>query len=567
MNLRIATVSLAVLSFLSTSGLVFSQPPPPPPPPPAIPPLPPVQAPPGNAITTTKANLGKALFWDEQLSSTGTVSCGTCHVPSKGGSDPRSIIGVTRNPGFDNVFGNADDVTGSPGVIYNNAAGTYPWHSVFGLGAQVTGRKAPSVINAALAPVLFWDGRADPVFNDPLTNAIVLTNGAALETQVVSPPTNTGEMACIGRTWTDIATNIAAARPLALSPSVPAALTTYINNRTYPALFQEAFGSAGVIPARIAMAIATYERTLYSNQAPIDSFIAGQNVLNASELRGMALFGQIDCAACHTGGGFSDGQFHYIGVRPNTEDSGHFGVTANADDRGAFKTPSLRNVSLRPPYMHTGRFATLADVVEFYNRGGDFNAANKDPRVRPRNLTAQQKTDLVAFLNTFTDPRVAAETAPFDHPTLFAGSSRAAQLLSTGMAGAGGMIPEVIAIEPPIAGNPSFTVGVTKALGGAQAVLVIDATDPGPDAAYPATAALTRTTVTMLGSGAGNGYGSYSVQIPSDQSWVGRELYGRWFVADSAAVGHVAASKAFKIAIFGIGTTATATGPMGFVTY
>src|SRR5689334_16213109 len=97
------------------------------PPPPPLGPLPPPPVPPGNPITTAKANLGKTLFWDEQLSSSRTVACGTCHRAETGGSDPRSVNGTASatNPGPDGILGNADDLTGSPGVVQAVAGGAY----------------------------------------------------------------------------------------------------------------------------------------------------------------------------------------------------------------------------------------------------------------------------------------------------------------------------------------------------------------------------------------------------------------------------------------------------------
>ncbi|HZH34706.1 MAG TPA: cytochrome c peroxidase, partial [Pyrinomonadaceae bacterium] len=111
-------------------------------------PLNPPPAPPGNPVTAAKVYLGKALFWDEQLSSTRTVSCGTCHHAGEGGSDPRIIVGNSRstNPGADNVFNTPDDVYGSPGVPANNAAGAYTWSTIYGIKEQVTGRKPQSYL-------------------------------------------------------------------------------------------------------------------------------------------------------------------------------------------------------------------------------------------------------------------------------------------------------------------------------------------------------------------------------------------------------------------------------------
>lgn len=511
---------------------------------------PPVPA--GNPITTAKTNLGKALFWDEQLSATRTVACGTCHFASNGGADTRSASKAARsvNPGLDGVFGTADDVIGSMGVPLNLANGTLQWSANFGLKEQVTGRRSMSVVNAAYSNSLFWDGRATSVFRDPLTNDIVLAAGAALESQILGPPVNATEMGHTTRDWNDVAQRIVASKPLVLSPAVPAALTSWISGRSYPELFTEAFGSAEVTPARIAMAIATYERTLYSDQAPID---VNPGSLTAAEARGQQLFGQNDCVACHGGPLFTDNQFHNTGIRPSAEDQGQFVVTGNQNDLAKFRTPSLRNVELRAPYMHNGRFATLEDVVEFYNRGGDVNAPNIERnRIRPRNLTAQQKADLVAFLKRpLTDPRVAAETAPFDRPMLYSESVRVPQITGVGTAGAGGQIPQVTALAPPLVGNPNFTVGVSNALGGAQAVLVIDKADPGAVNTIPATASLARVTVPLSGTGAGNGYGSASLTIPNDPALVGATLYGRWFVSDASAVGGVAVSPAFQMTIFG----------------
>src|SRR5262249_48968763 len=155
-------------------------------------------------------------------------------------------------------------------------------------------------------------------------------------------------------------------------------------------------------------------------------------------------------------------------------------VTGNANNIGEFRTPTLRNVGLRGPYFHDGHFATLEEVVDFYNRGGDFNAPNIDHNlIRPLDLSPQQRSDLVAFLRgALTDPGVALGASPFDGPILYTESNRVPQITGNGTQGAGGNIPQVTAIEPPLVGNPSFTVGVSNALGGAQAVLVINSADP-----------------------------------------------------------------------------------------
>ncbi|MBC7911861.1 MAG: VCBS repeat-containing protein, partial [Pyrinomonadaceae bacterium] len=523
-----------------------------------VPPLNPPPVPPGNPVTATKAYLGKALFWDEQLSSTRTVSCGTCHFASKGGSDPRSIVNNARatNPGADNLFSTADDVFGSPGVPTNNADGTYSWSLIYGFKEQVTGRKAKSYIDAGYAPVLFWDGRATGTFTDPISGAVVLPNGGALESQVLGPPLSSTEMAHGGRNWNEVASRVSISKPLALSPSMPAPLSAWIGGRSYPELFTEAFGTPDVTPARIALAIATFERTLYSDRTPFDATVSGIPVLTQAEQRGRNVFNTNGCNVCHGGSVFSDNAFHYIGLRPQAEDPGRFAVTGNVNDLGEFRTPSLRNVELRAPYMHNGRFGTLEEVVEFYNRGGDFTAPNLNNNlIRPRNLTTQQKADLVAFLKRpLTDPRVVAELSQFSRPVLYTESNRVPLLTGTGTTGSGGGVPQVTAIEPPLLGNPNFTVAVSNALGGAQAVLVIHSSDPGT-VAIPANGALARVSVQLSGSGAEQGRGSVSLAIPNNPALLGQTFFGRWYVTDPSGAGGIAVSQAFRITIFGEATS------------
>jgi cytochrome c peroxidase len=522
-------------------------------------PLNPPPAPPGNQITATKAALGKALFWDEQLSSTRTVACGTCHFSNHGGSDARSIVNSPRatNPGADLVLNSADDVFGSPGVPSSTGSGSFNWDATFGFREQVTGRKSKSYIDAGFAQLLFWDGRATGIFTDPLTGSIVLPNGGALESQVLGPPVNATEMAHSGRDWVQVAARLTESKPLALSPSVPAGLATWIGGRTYSELFNEAFGTPEVTPVRIALAIATFERTLYSDRTPFDAAVQGITPLSPSAQRGQGVFNGNQCAVCHAGNLFSDNAFHYIGLRPQGEDPGRFAVTGNQQNRGEFRTPSLRNVELRGPYFHNGRFATLEDVVEFYNRGGDFTAPNFPAGlIRPRNLNAGQKADLVNFLKSLTDPRVAASASQFSRPVLYSESDRVPQLVGTGVAGTGGSTPQVFAIEPSLAGNPQFAVGVSNALGGSQAVLVINSTDPGTGPGIPATGSFARVVVSLGGSGAGGGWGSAVLAIPTTPAMVGATFFGRWYVTDPGAPGGVAVSQAFRFTVFGEATTA-----------
>lgn len=532
-------------------------------------PIPPLEAPPvppANPITASKVYLGKALFWDEQLSSTRTVSCGTCHTAGGGGDDlrARNQPAISTNPGPDLFFGNADDVIASRGVPAVNADGSYALSPQFGLKEQVTGRSSVSYLNAGYSPNLFWDGRAIGTFRDPITNAVVIQNGGALESQIVGPPTNSTEMAHAGRDWNMVAARITTAKPLAVALNVPAPLSTWINGRTYPEIFNEVFGTPEVTPTRIALAIATYERTLYTDQTPLDLANAGITPLTQQEQNGRNLFVANECAVCHAGSLTSDNSFRYIGVRPPNDDTGRFQVTGNNGDLGRFRTPSLRNVELRGTFFHNGRFNTLDQVVAFYNRGGDFNAPNKDPDVRPRGLNPQQQADIVAFLRRpHTDPRAAAELPPFDRPTLYSESNRVPQVTGTGVAGSGGQVPQPVAIEPPLVGNPAFTVAVSNALGAANAVLVINSTDPGT-ASIPASGSFLRQSITLQGNGSGGGFGSVIVNIPDNPALVGQTFFGRWYVTDAGAAGGFSVSRAFTFTVFGEATAVNSAAHVDF---
>lgn len=522
---------------------------------PYVPQEPPLE-PLANPVTAAKAALGKALFWDEQMSSTNTVACGTCHRPAEGGADPRTVIGElrSRNPGFDQIPNNGDDVFGSPGVPRNNFDGTYESVPYFGLREQVTNRKAPSYLNAGYAiSGLFWDGRATPEFRDPITNTVLIASGASIESQVLGPPLSDAEMGHAGRDWPQVASKIAAASPLILASDIPDSLVAWIDGRTYPELFEEAFGTPEVTPARIAMAIATHERHLISDRTPFDRWAAGMGGLTESEERGGILFFGKQCNQCHSDAIFSDNFFHNIGVRPQHEDRGRGGITNDPKHDGQFKTPTLRNVELHGPYMHNGRFGTLEEVVDFYNRGGDFDAPNIDRGViRPMAMTAQEKADLAAFMKRpLTDPRVANELPPFDRPQLYTESTHVPVITGTGRTGSGGLTPNAIAIEPPFAGNPSFTVAVDSALGNTSAVIVIDSTDPGVGTSIPASGSLARVQITLAGTGSGNGTGSASIAIPG--AAVGQKFFGRWYVTDPAAANGFAVSRLFTFTVFGEG--------------
>jgi cytochrome c peroxidase len=528
---------------------------------------PPPPAPPGNPTTGAKAFLGKTLFWDEQLSSTKTVSCGTCHHADTGGVDPRSAITATNNthPGPDLLLGTPDDVRGSAGVPSSNADGTYVSIPTYGLRDQVTGRRSVSSLNAAYAPTLFWDGRATGIFRDPITNNVILNGGAALESQAAGPPLSSAEMAHNGRDWNDVANRVKSSRPLALSPTIPNGLNTWLGGRNYEQLFQEAFGTTDVTPSRIIMAIAAYERILYTDRTAFDLDVAGIQPLSAAATRGRGVFNASSCNVCHAGSLFTDNTFRYIGVRPQNEDTGRFQVTGVNGDIGAFRVPGLRNVAQRGTFFHNGQFTTLQQVVAFYNRGGDFNGPNKPLNlIRPLGLGAGQQADLVAFLQSLSDQRASSETERFDRPALYIESNRVPVLTGASRNGSGGFAPTMMAKSPPIVGNQEFIVSVSAALGNSQAVLVIDDADLGIGSTIPATATFARVVTTTQGTGSGNGWASVKVAIPDLASMVGRTLFARWYVVDPAAANGFSASAAARFTIFG---TASAVPNGGFVDF
>ncbi len=548
-------VALALLFGSGTTAAALAQSALPAPPLVVVPPPP---VPPGNPITTSKANLGKVLFWDEQLSSTRTVACGTCHIPSAGGSDPRTRTAgaASVNPGQDGVFGTSDDVAGSLGVVTNNALGVMTKSAPFPFRAQVTGRKAPSMIMAAYSPTLFWDGRAGVSFDDPITHANVLPYDAALESQAAGPPASPVEMGHAGRDWNDVAARVLASKPLGIATSIPPALDAWIAGRTYSQLFLDAFGSSYITPTRIIEAIATYERTLVSDRAPVD--VSG--AMTKQQLRGAVIFnGAGRCNFCHGGALFSDFAFHNIGTRPSTEDIGLAAVTGSPFDNGLMKTPSLRNVALRAPFFHNGSAATLADVVDFYDRGGDFHD-NQDPAIAPIGLGPQEKADLVAFLEALTDPRVKNETAPFDRPTLYTETNHVPQTLRSGAAGSGGFVPRWVALEPPFTGNDRFAVAVADGRGGAPAFLALDVALSPPGTVVSGVpfhlAGSGVFTVIPVGAmadvGAGQGSLSFVTSIANNAALVGQSVFAQAFVVDAGAATGIATTNALQITFFSL---------------
>lgn len=541
----------AVLACLLPSTVVFAQ---------TILPAPLVPA--GNPQTAAKALLGKALFWDEQLSSSHSVACGTCHIFSQGGTDPRASSAV--NPGPDGIFATDDDANGSPGVVQHGPDGNLVPSPSFGLQTQVTPRRAPSVINAAYARSLFLDGRADGEFRDPVTGAIVLPTGGALESQIAGPPVSSVEMGHIGRTWTEIANELPTLTPLALASNVPAALQAFVAGQNYDQLFAQVFGSPGVTPVRIIFAIAAYERTLVSDQSPFDLYLAGQGSLTQMQTLGLTRF-QTLCAACHTDltttslaiGPVLD-DFRNVGVRPPAEDMGRRIVTGSIADRGKFRVPGLRNVALRGSYFHNGLLQSLGEVIDFYARGGDF-ADNRDPLVDAINghIQIADNLQLQALLNALTDPRVANELPPFDRPTLWSEGALVPAAIGTGTGGTVALAPRLGALGPAHLGNATFAVGVDQLAQNLFSVLMLDlvgSATPSPVLGHnlylgwsPALQ-LMPLGLTQIAA-PGQGYQSAVFHLPNNPALAG-SYWLQWLAVDPQGPAGLVSSNALQFTVF-----------------
>lgn len=314
-----------------------------------------------NPLTRAKIELGRQLYFDPRLSADATVSCASCHHPQEGFSR-HTPTGI-------------------------------------GIGGQAGGRNSPVSYNRILSDLQFWDGRA-----------------GSLEEQAVGPIANPIEMGN---------THEAAVQTLKAIPG-------------YRMQFETIFPDEGVSIDAVGKAIAAFERTIVTGPSPYDYAEAYQrfasmdeldlqdlkldapdvyaeyqslqqavadNPLSESATRGWQLFfsKRVGCSNCHVGANLADEQYHNLGIGMDADepDLGRYVVTGVEKDKGAFKTPTIRNVALTAPYMHDGSLATLEEVVEHYEKGGTKNAWLSD-KMFPIKLTAQEKLDLVEFMRACT---------------------------------------------------------------------------------------------------------------------------------------------------------------------
>ncbi|MDF1809504.1 MAG: cytochrome c peroxidase [Phycisphaerales bacterium] len=506
-------------------------------------------APAENPVTDAKRVLGKLLFWDEQLSTDNTISCGTCHITSEGGVDPRDGV----NPGFDGIFGNDDDILGSKGVIKTDSNGEYLRSVLFDLMPQVTPRRSMSNFVSMYAGNLFWDGRAEGTFFDPLSGDPVAFSSAALEIQSLMPILNEVEMAHQNRDWPSVISKLENAKPMALASDIPQDMLDAITTSDgYPELFEMAFGDPEITPVRIGFAIATYERTLVPNQSPWDNWVDGDpNGMTSDQLQGWQTFRASACNNCHVAPLFTTNAFTVNGIRPNHEDLGRSVFSGTSFEDGAFRMSALRNLAIRDRFDHTGQF-TMDEVFDFYaHRNGQqpFQGPNLDFRLfAPIVLSPVDEALIKEFItNGLTDPRVANETFPFDRPTLHSELPTENPLVNSGGSmGSGGFIPQMIAVTPPNIGNTGFKIGIDFALGGAQAWVAISSSPPvegvvaqdeliGP--------------IALNGMGNGDGFGTLIYPI-DDLSLDGETFYMQWLVSDPNAKGGFAHSQVAQVTPF-----------------
>ena len=334
--------------------------------------LPPLEVPADNPVTSQKAALGRKLFFDRRLSPNGTMACAMCHLPEQG-------------------------------FTANELA------TPVGIEGRSMRRNAPTVLNVAWQKRLFHDGRE-----------------ISLEDQIWGPLLSVNEMG---------------------NPSIGYVIERIRALEDYRGAFEAAFGGEGVSAARIGAAIATYERTLVAAGSRFDRwrFAGDESALSNLEKSGFRLFeGKARCTTCHLIGDkhalFTDHGFHNTGIgwyrsyhvaertrveiapgvfaeldrrtvetfsEPSPKDVGRFEITLDPKDRWAYKTPSLRNVSLTAPYMHDGSLATLESVIEFYDYGGIDNP-EKSPLLAPLGLSVHEKAALAAFLRTLDGAGIPA---------------------------------------------------------------------------------------------------------------------------------------------------------------
>ncbi len=304
----------------------------------------------GNTPTNAGVKLGRMLFYEKSLSRDNSQSCASCHLQKFAFTDTaRFSLGVEGKEGKRQAMS-----------VFNTA-----WHD----------------------NEFFWDGRAH-----------------LLRDQSLKPIQD----------------------PLEMNETLENVVTKLSAKKEYKDQFIRVFGSDEITPAKMSLAMEQFMNTIVSNQSKYDKYLAGEVTLSPSEERGRKLFfleyneflpdqSGADCAHCHSGFNFSNNQYMNNGLDANGQfkDDGRKAATEKANDLGKFKVTSLRNIALTAPYMHDGRFNTLEEVLDHYNNGIK-KSATLDPALDATTntglrLSAQDKSDIIAFLHTLTDNTITTD--------------------------------------------------------------------------------------------------------------------------------------------------------------
>jgi cytochrome c peroxidase len=246
--------------------------------------------------------------------------------------------------------------------------------------SKTLGRATPTIVNTGYNTLMMWDGRK-----------------ASLEDQAMGPMESMDEMAM----------NLGA-------------LFKWLNDEpTYKAMFTKAYPGEAIDSKTVSKAIASFERTVVSNDSPFDRWLQGdKNAMTKQQILGFRLFSNPNkgnCVACHQAPNFTDGGFHNIGLGSYADgagDVGRFAIKPLSSTKGAFKTPTLRDIALTAPYFHDGSAKNLMEVIEHYKRGGD-SKVDLSKNMKPLDLTRDEMEAIVAFMRALTSP-----AKPFVLPTL-----------------------------------------------------------------------------------------------------------------------------------------------------
>ena len=291
--------------------------------------FPPIRDNADNPMTPAKAELGKNLFFEKQLSQDFSMACASCHQPSNAFTSRGMAVSPT-------------------------------------IGGLNDARNVPPLFNVGFYNAYDWDGHSN--------NLEVMIHGDFSAMTVFQNDEDT---------------------VIARLSAIP----------KYKLLYKNAFNTDNISISGLAKALAVFVRTIVSGNSKYDRYIRGdESALNETEKRGMELFmsDRTQCSNCHTPPLFMDMQYHNTGIATHYFDFGRFYVTGKTEDRGKFRTPTLRNIELTSPYMHDGELRTIDEVIEHYSHGGR-PFINKSEFIKRRDFTSEERRLLKAFLFALTD--------------------------------------------------------------------------------------------------------------------------------------------------------------------